>query len=324
MKKIGIIGCSNIAAMSIIFPAKVVDGIEIVAVASREYKKADEFAKRYGINKAYGEYEELMASEICDAVYIALPPALHAQYVKMAVGHSLDVLVEKPMSLKYSDYLDIKNLSGIRKKVVLEGLMIQHHPWQDYIKKIVESKEYGKLKRIKSVITSNSWNELNASFRGDRKLGGGVFLDEGSYWLQFIQKVLKLDFKEIQVKVNSILNDVDWDTEINGKIDEVEIEFWTSNCSKSASTHYLEFEDATVTIKNFFRAAISPSVITIMIEKHTGETNLIRFEPEGYYKNQLTLFRNIDYLHSRILMEQSGDRINWLEKIYKILGEVQK
>ncbi len=322
MKRIGIIGCSNIAALSIILPAKVVNGIEIVAVASREYEKADMFAKKYDISKVYGGYEELMASGSCDAVYIALPPALHAQNVKMAIGYSLDVLVEKPMSLNVSDYLDIKDLSEIKRKVVLEGLMIQHHPWQDYIKKIIERKEYGKLRRIKSVITSNSWNEQNANFRMHRELGGGVFLDEGSYWLQFIQKILKLDFKEIQVKVNSMLNGVDWDVEVNGEIDGIEIEFWASNCSKSTSTHYLELEEATITIKNFFRAAVSPSIITVMIERHKGELDLIRFEPEGYYKNQLTLFKNMDYLHSRAFIEESGDRINWIEKIYKFLGEV--
>src|SRR6266404_3295041 len=50
---------------------------EIVAVGSRDAAKAMAYAQEHGIERSHGSYEELLADEGVDAVYIALPNVLH-------------------------------------------------------------------------------------------------------------------------------------------------------------------------------------------------------------------------------------------------------
>ena len=52
------------------------DHVQPVAVASRELAKAQKFAEKHKIPKAYGSYEELLADPEVDAVYVPLPTAL--------------------------------------------------------------------------------------------------------------------------------------------------------------------------------------------------------------------------------------------------------
>jgi hypothetical protein len=68
----------------------------IVAVGSRDAARAQAYASEHGIERAHGSYEELLADDGVDAVYIALPNALHHEWTMRALAAGKHVLVEKP------------------------------------------------------------------------------------------------------------------------------------------------------------------------------------------------------------------------------------
>jgi xylose dehydrogenase (NAD/NADP) len=102
----GIISTANIAN-------KVAEAIHkapnatLVAVASRDLSKAENFAKQNNIPKAYGSYEELLQDKNVDAVYIPLPTVIRAEWAIKAAKAGKHILVDKPVSVSADELREI-------------------------------------------------------------------------------------------------------------------------------------------------------------------------------------------------------------------------
>src|SRR5260370_749916 len=72
--------------------------VDLIAVASRDQRRAEEYAKEWGIDRAYGSYEALLADADIEAVYIPLPNSMHTEWSIRALEAGKHVLCEKPMS----------------------------------------------------------------------------------------------------------------------------------------------------------------------------------------------------------------------------------
>ena len=71
------------------------DDVEVVAVGSRDLARAEEFAQTWGIRRAYGSYEELLADPEVEAVYIPLPNTMHSEWsIKARRGRQARALRE--------------------------------------------------------------------------------------------------------------------------------------------------------------------------------------------------------------------------------------
>lgn len=69
--------------------------VERYAVASRSPEKAEYFAKKYGFQKAYGSYEELVKDAEVELIYVATPHSHHYECAKLCLENGKPVLVEK-------------------------------------------------------------------------------------------------------------------------------------------------------------------------------------------------------------------------------------
>ena len=100
MRKVkwGVIGTAGIAKGCTIPGMQQAENCEMVAIAGRSLEKAEEFRKEFGFQKAYGSYEELLADPEIEAVYIALPNNLHAEWAMKAARAKKHVLCEKPLA----------------------------------------------------------------------------------------------------------------------------------------------------------------------------------------------------------------------------------
>src|SRR6267143_215935 len=97
--KWGVLGVASIATKKVIPGMQKGEWSEIEAIASRDLKKAKEAARKLGIRKAYGSYEELLADTEIEAVYNPLPNHLHVPWSIKAAEAGKHVLCEKPLSL---------------------------------------------------------------------------------------------------------------------------------------------------------------------------------------------------------------------------------
>ena len=91
---IGILGAGSIARQMAYTISKM-DNATNYAIASRDYKKSQEFAQEFGFIKAYGSYEEMVKDPEVELVYIATPHSLHYEHAKLCLNNGKHVLCEK-------------------------------------------------------------------------------------------------------------------------------------------------------------------------------------------------------------------------------------
>ena len=77
--RLGIVSTAHINRL-VIPGAQASDKVELIAVASREQSRAEEYARQWGIERAYGSYETLLEDSDIDAVYISLPNTMHCEW----------------------------------------------------------------------------------------------------------------------------------------------------------------------------------------------------------------------------------------------------
>ena len=146
--KWGILGTAKIAQEKVI-PAMLKGKFtEITAIASRDLNRAQETAKKFGIPKAYGSYDELLHDGDIQTVYIPLPNHLHIPWSKACIEAGKHVLCEKPLALSINDVKQLIKLRDKHNVKVGEAFMVRTHPQWLKSLEIVKSGELGKVRSI--------------------------------------------------------------------------------------------------------------------------------------------------------------------------------
>lgn len=96
--KMALLGAGNIAG-TMAQTVSVLEEAEVVAVASRSLEKSKAFAEKFGIEKAYGSYEEMLEDPQVQLVYIATPHSHHFKHAKMSLEAGKHVLCEKSFTV---------------------------------------------------------------------------------------------------------------------------------------------------------------------------------------------------------------------------------
>lgn len=76
---------------------------QVVAVAARDLNRAEEFAQKFNIPKAYGSYEELAKDPNVEVAYIATQHPQHKPAVLLCLAAGKAVLCEKPMGVNAAE-----------------------------------------------------------------------------------------------------------------------------------------------------------------------------------------------------------------------------
>ncbi|WP_316633014.1 Gfo/Idh/MocA family oxidoreductase [uncultured Flavobacterium sp.] len=195
--KWGIIGLGNIAHQ-FATDLLLVEDADLLAVASRDILKADEFVAKYNAAKAYDSYEALFADQEIDIVYIATPHDSHAELSIKALENGRHVLCEKPIALSYKDAERMIEASKKQNKFFMEAFWTRFIPTvQDVLAK-VENGIIGEANYIKADFAFIG-NDVEGSRLFDKNRGGGALFDIGVYPL-FLSYILFGIPKEIIAK----------------------------------------------------------------------------------------------------------------------------
>ncbi len=176
----GILGCAGIAEKAFIPAVKQSRSGVLAAVASRDASRAAEWAQRYGFDKSYGSYEELVADPLIDAVYNPLPNDLHAHWSIRAMRAGKHVLCEKPMALNAAEVRSMivaARASGVQ---LMEGFMYKFHPQIGRTLEILRSGRLGALRAVHSSFTFRFGHDPS-NYRWVPAQGGGALYDVGCY-----------------------------------------------------------------------------------------------------------------------------------------------
>ena len=145
--------------------------VDVVAVASRDVDRADTFAARWGIGRAYGSYDALLADDTIDAVYVPLPNRMHHQWTLRALRAAKHVLCEKPYSRQPVEVEEAFGEAAARGLVLSEGFMYRYHPQISELARIIADEDL--IGEVRLVVSSFTWMtessddvRLNASLDG--------------------------------------------------------------------------------------------------------------------------------------------------------------
>lgn len=175
----GIIGLGKIAHKFAEDLVKV-DHAKLYAVASRDQEKANNFAKRYLANIAYGNYESLAKDPKVDAIYIATPHVFHKAHAIQCLNHNKAVLCEKPFAMNSEEVDEMITASKANNTLLMEAMWTYFLPHYQLVLKYLKEERFGKIKKIEADFGFHP--EIDMSSRVFKKsLGGGSLLDIGIY-----------------------------------------------------------------------------------------------------------------------------------------------
>jgi D-xylose 1-dehydrogenase (NADP+, D-xylono-1,5-lactone-forming) len=164
---------------------KVIPGVrasekaELTAVASRDQRRADEYAREWQIDRAYGSYEALLEDTDVEAVYISLPNTLHCEWSSRAVEAGKHVLCEKPLSRHVGDVESAFDAAERNGRIVMEAFMYRHNPQTARLRQLVDEGAIGDLRLVRSCFSYSLYDAENIRLRTD--VEGGSLMDVGCY-----------------------------------------------------------------------------------------------------------------------------------------------
>jgi predicted dehydrogenase len=155
------------------------DRATIVAVASRDAGRAAEYARAKGIPRAHGSYDALLDDPTVDAVYIALPNALHHAWSLKALVAGKHVLCEKPYTRRAAEVEEAYAVATAGGRILMEAFMYRHHPQMPRVAALVQGGAIGRLRAVRSTFTFPLRTLADVRLRPD--LDGGALMDVGCY-----------------------------------------------------------------------------------------------------------------------------------------------
>lgn len=162
---------------------------EVVAVGSRSVSRAQHFADEFGIERAYGSYEPLVADPGVDAIYIASPHSVHSEHALLAVGAGKPVLVEKAFTRNGREAAEVLDAAASAGVLVAEAMWSRYLPHYDVVRQAIESGLIGEV-----VLVTADHSQCLFPDGPERlaapELAGGALLDLGVYPVSFADFVL--------------------------------------------------------------------------------------------------------------------------------------
>ncbi|MGW1210258.1 Gfo/Idh/MocA family protein [Streptomyces sp. NPDC002499] len=184
----GILATGGIAAA---FTADLVDlpDAEVVAVASRTEASAKAFAERFGIERAYGDWDALAHDEDIDVVYVATPHSAHRVAAGLCLEAGRNVLVEKAFTLNVREADELVALARGRGSFLMEAMWMYCNPMIRRLKALVDDGAIGEVRTIQADFGLAGPFPPAHRLR-DPEQGGGSLLDLGVYPVSFAQLLL--------------------------------------------------------------------------------------------------------------------------------------
>ncbi len=194
---VGIMGTGRIASVLAETMVQMPE-VCLYGAASRSLEKAEDFAARFSIKKAYGSYEELAADSEVQLIYIATPHSEHSRNARLCLEHGKHVLCEKSFAANYSQAKEMIDLAQEKNLMITEAMWVRYMPMADTLKEVLASGIIGEP----MTLTANLAYLVSDKHRiVAPELAGGALLDVGVYTLNFASLVFGDEITDITSSV---------------------------------------------------------------------------------------------------------------------------
>jgi 1,5-anhydro-D-fructose reductase (1,5-anhydro-D-mannitol-forming) len=188
----GILGCGDVTEVKSGPGFQQADGSALVAVMRRDRAKAQDYARRHGVMRAYDDADALMADPDVDAVYIATPPSSHASLALRVAAARKPCLVEKPMARTHAECTQM--LDAFRRAGVPLWVAYYRRALPRFLKlrELLSSGAIGRVTSVHVQVTDRLATGADAgNWRFDpAAAGAGLFLDLASHCVDLLDFLL--------------------------------------------------------------------------------------------------------------------------------------
>jgi predicted dehydrogenase len=189
---------------------------QITGLVSGHREKAERLAAEYGVPSSsiysYQDMDRMRENKAIQAVYVALPNSMHAEYTVRSAKAGKNVLCEKPMATSVKEAREMIAVCAANHVLLMIAYRLHYEPTTRRAIKLIRD---GALGQVQSIVSANGFNESKGEWRLDKKLaGGGPLMDVGIYCLNATRYLTG----EEPVKFTAVASTVDKD----GRFDSVE------------------------------------------------------------------------------------------------------
>ena len=191
--KLGILGAGSISSVMAKTVAQM-DGVAPYAVAARDMRRAEAFAREHGVERAYGSYEEMLADPAVQLVYVATPHSHHHEHAKLCLEAGKHVLCEKAFTANAAQAADLISLARQKGLLLVEAIWTRFLPISKTISGLLAD---GAIGRVTGLAANLGYDIKHIKRMCSPELAGGALLDLGVYPINFASMVLGGDVASV-------------------------------------------------------------------------------------------------------------------------------
>lgn len=190
---------------------KILPDAELLAVASRNKKKALEFAEKHHVVRAYASYAELADDPDIDVVYIGTPHTFHLENSVLCMRKGKAVLCEKSFTINAKEAKKMVQVAREENVFLMEAMIPRHVP---LLKKVLQWIKKGRIGEVRMVKASRCARGIfpEGARQLNPELGGGSLLDVGVYVISFASMI----FNKPPVEVVGLSHIGEWGSDEQG------------------------------------------------------------------------------------------------------------
>ena len=289
MLRFGILSTARIGRELVVPAIQDAENCVVTAVASRDIAKARAMADCFGAPHAFGSYEEMLASDVIDAVYIPLPTSQHVAWSLKAAEAGKHVLCEKPISLKAAEIEKLIAARDRHKVLIAEAFMVTYAPVWLKVRELLKDKAIGELKHVQGAFTY--FNRDASNMRNIPELGGGALPDIGVYPTITTRFVTGAEPERVQAVTR---RDPEFGTDIYSSVKadfgSFEMTFYVATQMAGRQVMVFHGTEGYIEVKSPFNAdRWGAEEVELTSQKH-DVSQIFRFQDSRQYRRQAEAF----------------------------------
>lgn len=319
MLRFGILSTAKIGRDLVVPAIQDAETCVVTAVASRDLAKARAMAARFSVPHAFGSYEEMLASDLIDAVYIPVPTAQHVEWAIKAADAGKHVLCEKPLALKAAEIDDVIAARDRNGVLVTEAFMVTYAPVWRKVRSLLAEGAIGQLRHVQGAFTY--FNRDPANMRNKPELGGGGLPDIGVYPAISTRFATGAEPQRVQAVVE---RDPEFGTDVYASVKAdfggFELSFYVSTQMANRQTMVFHGTEGFIEVRSPFNAdRWGAEEVELTNRAHT-ESQIFRFQDSRQYRREAEAFAHAvetgDY-SDVVSLENSRANQFFIDAIYR-------
>jgi len=289
MLRFGILSTAKIGRELVVPAIQDAENCVVTAIASRDLSRAREMADRFSVPHAFGSYEEMLASDTIDAVYIPLPTSQHVEWSIKAADAGKHVLCEKPIALKSAEIDSLIAARDRNKVLISEAYMVVYTPVWKKVRELLSEGAIGRLRHVQGAFTY--FNRDAGNMRNIPALGGGGLPDIGVYPSITTRFVTGKEPQRIQAVTE---RDPEFGTDIYSSVKadfgDFEMSFYISTQMASRQVMVFHGTEGFIEVKSPFNADRYGAEEVELSNRSHGHSQIFRFPDSRQYKLEAEAF----------------------------------